>query len=180
MSTVLRPRGRHCAPPRRPGAHRAPARRGPIRTATIGATSILAVGVIGGGAYAFWSGLATGDAKAEAATAKVLTVAAGTAGTALFPGATTNVNFVVSNGNPYPVKLDTLTGATVTSNDEASCPADTHLTLGALTGFTAMTVGAGSSTSGTLSGFVTMKTAAPDACQGKTFTIRLSFSGTQV
>ncbi len=148
--------------------------------------------VLAGGAYGYWSSTASGAADVKAATALPLGVSSSsTIVTDLFPGKTSDLSFVLSNRNGYAVSLTKLTAVSATSSDQAGCPAGTYLTFpsAVTTGIagggyvlpSAINVPSGStSTSATLAGLVTMTTSAPDACQGKTFTVSLSFSGSQV
>lgn len=147
---------------------------------------------VGGGAYAYWSASGAGTATASSTTAEALSVrAAATPFSGLFPGKTSDLGFVLSNGNGYPVSLTTLTGLSVTSSDETACPGGVYISLPAevTTGLGAggyvlpspISVPAGStSTAATLAGLITMDTSAPDGCQRRTFTISLSFTGSQV
>lgn len=145
-----------------------------------------------GTAFAYWSSVGAGAADIQAGTAVPLAVSSsGTPLADLFPGKTSDLGIVVSNSNAYPVSLTTLTAISVTSSDEANCSGSTYISLPAAvtTGVssggyvlpTAISVPAGStSTAATLSGLITMTTSAPDGCQGKTFTVSLSFTGSQV
>jgi hypothetical protein len=139
-----------------------------------------------GAAYAYWSATGSGSAAVGSVTAQPLTVAASsTVVVDLYPGKTDTVSFAVNNPNPYPVSLS---GASVngaaTSNNEALCPGATNLTVATGPFSLSGTVPAASgSTPGTLTvsiaGLVTMKTTADNNCQGRTFTVPLTVSGTQ-
>lgn len=145
-----------------------------------------------GTAYAYWSSTGVGSADAKAATATPLGVTSVAAPPSdLFPGKTSDLSLVVSNSNAYDVTLTKITGVSATSSDEVGCPGGTYIrfpsdvTAAIAAGGYALpnpiSVPAGSSsTAATVAGLVTMTTSAPDACQGKTFTISLSFSGSQV
>lgn len=172
------------------GRHRRPpSRRARVLTAC--AVALVPLGSAGG-AYAFWSAIGNGSATAASATAQPLDVsAAATPFTGLFPGKTADLDFVLSNGNAYPVSLTKLSAVSVTSDDETACPGGTYISLPSevTTGVSAggyvlpspIAVPAGStSTAATLPGLITLTTSAPDACQGRTFTVSLSFSGSQV
>ena len=145
-----------------------------------------------GTAYAFWSAMGSGAADIKAHTAQPLGVSSLTTPLVdLYPGKTSGLGIVLTNSNPYPVRLTRLTGVSVTSNDEAGCAGGTYITVPpavstglAAGGFllqTPIDVPAGSSgTAVTVPDLIVMTSAAPDACQGKTFTVTLSFSGSQV
>lgn len=97
----------------------------------------------------------------------------------LYPGFTDgDVAFTIQNDNPYAVEFTHMTPGTVTSSDEASCPAS-NVTVDSATGLS-LTVAAGT-TSGTLTieDVVTMDVGAPDGCQGSTFDIDLTLDGMQ-
>ena len=166
------------------------ARRHGLRTLTLAA--LVAVGLSGGIGYAFWSSLASGAATVGAASAQPLGVGSSVTPVAdLYPGKTSGLGVVLTNSNPYPVQLTKLTAVSVTSNDESGCPGATYITVPqpvsaglAAGGFllqTPVEVPAGSTgTAVTVADLIVMTPAAPDACQGKTFTVALSFSGSQV
>jgi hypothetical protein len=88
------------------------------------------------------------------------------------------VTFTLTNPNPYPVQMTAMTPGTITSSNPAC--AVSNVSVAPATGLT-LNVGA-NSTSGTLTipNVVSMISAAPDACQGVTFTIALTLTGSQV
>lgn len=166
----------------------APARRrlGPALLVALLLTGTLTTGT----AYAFWAATASGAATAQSASAVALGVSATSTPTAsLYPGRTEDLAVRLSNPNPYPVSLTTLTAASVSSSDPVACPATsitlpaavtTALLTGGYTLPTPLGVPAGATgTAASLSGFLTMATTAPDGCQGRTFTVTLAFSGSQ-
>lgn len=176
-----------CARPRRRGRH---ARRAsPARRVLAGSLLVTLLSGTGVG-WAYWGATGAGAATAQAATAVPLQVDA-TGGTpaSLFPGRTASLSFLLSNPNAYPVSLTTLTAAAVTSSDEAACPGTwvtlpeavtTALAAGGYALPSPVAVAAGASgTPVTLDGFLTMDPAAPEGCQGRTFSFALSFSGSQ-
>lgn len=165
-------------------------RRPPLRSAiAVGVALALVTGT--GVAYAYWAASGTGTATTGSATAAPLGVAAVASPTStLYPGKTEDLGLVLSNTNAYPVSLTTLTAATVTSSDPVACPAASitlplEVTAAFATGGyvlpTPVAVPAKSTaTPATLTGFITMAPTAGDGCQSKTFTVSLSFSGSQV
>lgn len=173
----------------RTATRRTARRRARRRTALVVGTAV-ALLAAGNVAYAYWSATGTGTAAAGTATAMPLGVAAVTNPTAtLYPGKTEDLGLLLSNDNPYPVSLTTLTAATVASSDPAACPAShvvlpaavtTALGTGGYTLPTPFSVAAGATAvPASLVGFLTLATSAPDGCQARTFTVSLSFSGTQ-
>jgi hypothetical protein len=133
----------------------------------------------GGAAWALWSASGTGAGRATALTAQSITATAVTGTASLYPGATDgDLYFTLTNPNPYDVQITAMTPGTITSSNPA-CPVSNVSVVGA-TGL-ALDVAAGA-TSGTLSidDVVTMISAAPDACQGVSFTINMTLTGSQV
>jgi hypothetical protein len=178
--------------PARPGGRLAQRRRRRrqrrLVLAAVSAVSLLAgTGV----AYAFWSSTGVGSATIGATTAAPLTVTAVASPlTDLYPGKTDDLGIRIANSNAYAVSLTRLTAATVTSSDASACPTSNVVLPAAVTtalaggGWTLpapVAVSAGASgTAATLAGFVTLAASAPDGCQGKTFTIALTVTGSQV
>jgi hypothetical protein len=100
--------------------------------------------------------------------------------TDLYPGKVDPLSVVLTNPNPYNVKVVTLTLTSYASSNEGTCAAATNLTL--LTGPYTLNVqvNANSTATASIASFVTMVTGAPDGCQGKTFTFNFTLAGTQV
>jgi len=137
------------------------------------------VGLGLGVAYALWSANGTGTGSARALTAQTVTVTAATGAADLYPGfADGDVYFTLTNDNPYPVTFTAATAGTITSSNPVGCPASL-VAVDAATGLN-LRVGA-STTSATqsIADVVTLAGSAPDACQGATFTIALTLTGTQ-
>jgi hypothetical protein len=133
----------------------------------------------GGAAWALWSASGSGAGRATALTAQSITATAVTGTASLYPGATDgDLFFTLTNPNPYPVLLTAMTPGTITTSNPA-CAISNVSVIGA-TGLT-LNVAAGA-TSGTLSinNVVSMVAAAPDACQGVSFTINMTLTGAQV
>lgn len=147
------------------------------KIAAVAAATALVAG--GGVAFAAWSASGSGSGSATALTAQTITVNAATGAASLYPGATDgDVSFTLTNTNPYPVQFTAMTPGAITSSNPAC--ASSNITVAPATGL-ALNVGA-NATSGTLTipNVVTMAFAAPDACQGVTFTIALTLTGSQV
>ena len=143
----------------------------------------LAVGVVaaGGIAYAMWSATSTGSGNAKALTAQTITVTAATGAADLYPGfAAGDVYFTLTNSNPYPVTFTSMTAGTVTSGAPSPCPSS-NVTVANATGLS-ISVPANESVgvARSIADVVTMVGAAPDGCQGVTFTIGLTLTGSQV
>lgn len=134
-------------------------------------------------AYAYWNANASGTAATKAVTAQALTVQAVAAPVAeLFPGLLGGLQFTVTNPNPYGVSLTGWSLGTITSSDPTNCPVS-NVSLPVSTGTlgTAVSVPAhGTSSAVTLPGVLQMITNAANGCQGVSFNVALSLSGTQV
>ena len=137
--------------------------------------AMLAAGV----AFAAWTATGSGSGYAKATTAQALStvdVSASTPAT-LYPGATGNVKLSISNPNPYPVTVSSVSGnGAITSDKGAACNASTGVTYSNQTGLSLAVPAAGSATF-TLTGAVSMSNASDDSCQGAVFTIPVSLSG---
>jgi hypothetical protein len=137
-------------------------------------TTLLAAGV----AFAAWNASGTGSGYAKATTAQVLTTSdvAATTTAQLFPGGTADVKIKISNPNPYPVRITSITGnGAITSDKGAACDASTGVTYSNQSG--TFDVGANSDASFTLLGAVAMSNASDNTCQGAVFTVPVSLSG---
>ena len=146
----------------------------------IAAGLVIAGGVTAGGtAYALWSSTGTGSGRAATLSAQTLTVTAVTGTADLYPGASGKLSFTVTNPNPYPVTFTAMTPGTVTSSNQAQCPAS-NLTVATFAGGLSLAVAA-NATSPTLTipAAATLALAAPDGCQNKTFDVALTLTGTQ-
>ncbi len=144
-----------------------------------GIAALFALTAGGGMAYAAWSTSGTGTGRAAAITATTLTVTAATGAADLYPGfADGDVHFTVTNPNPYPVTIASMSPGAITTSTPG-CLAS-MITVDPATGLS-IAVGANATTSAvSIADVVTMSAAAPDACQGATFQITLTLTGTQV
>ena len=133
----------------------------------------------GGAAWALWSASGTGAGRATALTAQSITATAVTGTASLYPGATDgDLYFTLTNPNPYPVTFDTMTAGAITSSNPGACPASNVSATGA-TGLS-LPVGANATSAAqSIANVVSMQSTAPDGCQGVTFTIALTLTGSQ-
>jgi hypothetical protein len=130
-------------------------------------------------AYALWSANGSGSGSAKALTAQSVTVTAATATADLYPGYTAgDVFFTLTNPNPYPITFTSMTSGTVTSGDEANCPA-ANVTVANASGLSLAVAGSASNVARSIADVVTLASAAPNGCQGVTFTIALTLTGSQ-
>jgi hypothetical protein len=137
--------------------------------------------VTGGTLLAAWSTSGSGNGYAKAATASALTLGDASAFTSadLYPGATGAVKLRVTNPNPFPVRITSVTkqtGGAITSDKGAACNASTGVTFTDQTGLTLDLAGGATSTF-TLSGAVSMSNASDNSCQGAIFTIPVDVAG---
>jgi hypothetical protein len=137
--------------------------------------------VTGGGiAAAAWSANGSGSAQAKALTAQTLTVTAATGAADLYPGfAGGDTYFTITNANPYPVKFTSMTAGAVTSSNPSGCPSS-NVSVANAAGLNLNVAANATSPTQSIADVVTMVAAAPDTCQGATFTITLTLSGAQV
>jgi hypothetical protein len=141
--------------------------------------AVMAVIVGGGVAYANWTASGTGSGAAKAAGATALTVNVGTTTADLYPGFTQGDVFMsVSNPNPYPVNITSLTPGAITSSS-GTCAAS-NITVLPATGLSIPVAANATNVAVTVPNIVTMITTAPDACQGVTFTVAVTLAGVQV
>ncbi len=147
-------------------------RKGTVIGVLVG--SMFAAGI----AFAAWTASGTGSGYAKATTAQALTtvdVSASTTAT-LYPGATGDVSLRIDNPNPYPVRVTDVAGNGAITSSAPGCNV-ASVTFTDQSGLT-LDVAAGGAADFTLVGAVQMSAAANDGCQGATFTIPVSLSGT--
>ena len=152
-----------------------------VRTRNKVAALVIALTVMltAGLAVALWTANGTGSGNARALTAQTITVNATTGTADLYPGFTGgDVHFTLTNTNPYAVTFDSMTPGAITSSNPGACPAS-NVTASSATGLS-LPVGA-NATSGaqSIANVVAMGSSAPDGCQGVTFTIALTLTGSQ-
>jgi hypothetical protein len=144
---------------------------------------LLAVGV----AFAVWTAQGTGSGRARATTAVNATVTPVDCSATpdcvdLYPGYTEgDLYFTITNDNPYDITFTDMSAGSVTvdSGHAADCPASSITVESPVTGLSL--VAPAESTTGELSiaDVVTMISAAPDGCQGASFDIALTLTGSQ-
>ena len=151
----------------------------------------LAVGVIVaafaavGLVYAAWTTNGTGSAYAKAGTAAAIStvdVSASTSAT-LYPGVSGDVLIKLDNPNPYPVTVTAISGnGTITADAGHSGCTTTGVTFTNQSSLSLVIPAKSGGTDGvlqtTLSGAASMTNASLNACQGATFTIPVTISGT--
>src|SRR5437763_13634307 len=140
-----------------------------------------AVGLV----YAAWTTNGTGSAYAKAGTAQSLTtvdVSASTSAT-LYPGVSGDVLVKIDNPNPYAVTVTAVTGSgTIAADAGHSGCTTTGVTF---TNQSSLSLSVPAKSGGvdgvlqtTLTGAASMSNASLNACQGATFTIPVTLTGT--
>jgi YbbR domain-containing protein len=140
-----------------------------------------AVGLV----YAAWTTNGTGSAYAKAGTAQTIgtiDVSASSAAT-LYPGVSGDVLIKLDNPNPYAVTVTAVSGSgSITADGGHAGCTTTGVTFTNQTGLSLVVpakVGAVNGTlQTTLTGAASMSNASLNACQGATFTIPVSLTGT--
>jgi hypothetical protein len=143
----------------------------------VGVVTLLVM-LAGGIAFAQWTSNATGPGRARATTAVNATINPSDGTADLFPGFTDgDLHFTIANTNPYPITYTDMTAGAVTSSDPDGCPASNVTVDSSATGLSL--VAPANSTSGPLSiaNVVSMSANAPDTCQGDSFEVALTLTG---
>jgi hypothetical protein len=138
-------------------------------------------------ALALWSAQGTGSGRAEATTAVTATVTPvdctpSPACANLYPGFTGgDLYFTITNANPYDVTFTDMTAGAITVDaaHAASCPATSVTVDSPVTGLSLVAPASSTTAQLSISNVVTMIAAAPDGCQGASFDIVLTLTGTQ-
>ena len=132
-----------------------------------------------GYAFAAWTSSGSGSATAKSTTSIDSVIAPGSSSPDLYPGATSSVTVTVSNPNPYPVVVNSISaGSSALVN--TSCSAGTVTSDARPTDATGLTQSDGStkviapSGSGTYALATHMSSTAVDACKSQTFTLSLT------
>jgi hypothetical protein len=138
--------------------------------------------LVAGVAFAAWTADGSGKGTATAISAKTVTVNADTGTADLYPGSKGGVYFTLTNDNPYAITFDKLTAASVfSSSDETACP-KANLTIDPALPVTGLSLAVGANTTSaqeSIADLVALSHGAPDGCQGKSFTISLTLTGSQ-
>lgn len=156
------------------------------RTLILGGAAV-AVLASAGIAFALWSGQATGSGRASATTAveATLTPVDCTPSSTcidLYPGfAEGDVYFTITNSNPYDITFTDMSAGTITVDaaHAADCPATSITVDSPVTGLSLVAPANSTTAQLSIADVVTMIASAPDGCQGATFDIQLTLTGTQ-
>lgn len=135
--------------------------------------------LVAGAAFASWTSSGSGTGQARSTTSVDSVISPGTNAADLYPGTTSSVQVAISNPNPYPVVVNSISaGSSALVN--VSCVAGTVTTDARAndpTGLVqsdnvAKTIAAGGS--GTYTLVSRMGASAVDACKSQTFTLALT------
>jgi len=134
--------------------------------------------------YAAWTTNGTGDAYSKAGTAQTLStvdVSASTSAT-LYPGVSGDVLIKIDNPNPFAVTVTAISGnGTIAADSGHSGCTTTGVTFTNQTGLSLSVPAKSGGTDGvlqtTLTGAASMSNASLNACQGATFTIPVTITG---
>jgi hypothetical protein len=138
---------------------------------------VLGALLAGGVAFAAWTGTGSGSGTATATVSVTVTINPSTGAADLYPGFTDgDVYFTLTNPNPYSITFTDMTPGAVTPTP-ATCPAGS-VTVEPATGLSLVSP-PGTSPQLSIADVVSMSTAAPDACQGASFDIVLTLTGSQ-
>src|SRR5207237_174172 len=148
------------------------------------------VAVVAGASMVFaaWTTGGGGSAYGKATTSQALTtvdVSASTTAT-LYPGATGDALIKISNPNPFPVTVTAVapngTSASIAPDGGHGSRTTTGLSFNNQTGLTinvpAQNAGVDGTVQKTLNGAVAMDNTSSNGCQGATFTIPVTLTGT--
>ena len=142
--------------------------------------TILLAGLFGASvAFAAWSSTGSGSATAQTTTAANSVIAAGTSAADLYPGATMSVTVTISNPNPYPVLVNSISAGSSSALTSPTCAAGA-VTTDARTDGTGLFQSNGSTKSIAAGGsgtyvLATHMIASPtDGCQTRTFALPLT------
>lgn len=145
---------------------------------------VAALAVGSGVAFALWSAQGSGSGSGAATVAQSLTVLASTptgSAATLYPGGPAGqVDFTINNPNPYPVTITGISWGTPTSGSPSSC-ASLNISLDAGAPTTVSLSVAANSVSGpfVVPGVLDLSSGAGNGCEGQTFNIPVTVTGTQ-
>ena len=153
------------------------------RNFIVGSMALIAMVAVGF-VYAAWTTNGSGSGYAKAGSSQALTTVdvSATTTASLYPGQNGSVTLKVNNPNPYNVRVtavaDSGTITADTAHDTAGCTSAAHgVTFNDLTGQT-LDVSASSQAEFTLNNAASMAGSSHNACQGATFTIPVTLTGT--
>jgi hypothetical protein len=149
----------------------------------LAALCAVAATLVGAGlVFAAWTTSGNGSGYAKAGSAQSLTTvdASATTSATLYPGATGDLTVKLSNPNAYPVRVTSVSlngsNADIAPDGAHSGCTTTGVSFSNQSGLS-IDVPANGTAQATLPGSVSMSNASVDGCQGATFTIPVTVSG---
>ena len=143
--------------------------------------------IVTGLVFAAWITPGSGSATAKAGSAQALSTLDASASTSatLYPGVSGDVAVKVSNPNPFPVRVTSVSlngnNSDITADSGHGSCSPTGVSFTNQTGLTidvpAKSGSTNGSATGTLTGAASMSNASADGCQGATFTIPVTLGG---
>lgn len=137
-----------------------------------GTAALIGVGV----AFAAWTSVGTADGQVSSISDTGLTVAADDAVDGLFPTGQQTINVLVTNTNPYKVKLDSITVDDIVAS-VATCNVEAVTAPDNLAPATTLDAVGGTADFATFPFVVSMSNDANDDCQGNDFTVSFTANG---
>jgi hypothetical protein len=155
-----------------------------LRLAVLGGLTVAVMS--GASAYAYWSTGGSGTGSGSAGSAVALTTVSATAASTglLYPnGPAGDLRVTIKNPNPFPVTVTALSAdGTVTATGGTGTCTTTGVSVTPQTALSLAVPAKSGSTDGslttTLSGVLSMDNTSQTGCQGATFTVPITFSGT--
>jgi hypothetical protein len=156
------------------------------RTTAVGG-AVLAVLLCAGVVFGLWSAQGTGSGRAQATTAVTATVnpvncTPSPACIDLYPGFTNgDLYFTITNSNPYAITFTGMAAGAITvdAGHAADCPASSITVDSPVTGLSLVAPASSTTAQLSIADVVNMISGAPDGCQGASFDIVLTLTGTQ-
>jgi hypothetical protein len=147
----------------------------------------LAMLVSAGAVFALWSAQGTGSGQAQATTAVTATVTPvdctpTPACADLYPGFTEgDLYFTITNPNPYEITFTDMTAGAITvdADHDDDCLATSITVESPVSGLSLVADASSTTAQLSIDDVVTMIPEAPDGCQGASFDIELTLTGTQ-
>jgi hypothetical protein len=156
------------------------------RTIVLGGTALVLL-LSAGIAFGLWTAQGTGSGRARATTAVTATVTPvnctpSPACIDLYPGYPDgDLYFTITNPNPYAITFTDMTAGAITvdAGHTAACPSTSITVDSPVTGLSLVAPASSTTAQLSISDVVTMILAAPNGCQGASFDIALTLTGTQ-
>jgi hypothetical protein len=148
--------------------------------AVLGVAVALVLGLGTGSAFAYFTSTGHGTVTAITGTSLTITVNATTGTADLYPGASGAAYFTLTNSNSFGATFNTLTAASVVSQNITACPS-ANISIVPTLPFAlspALTIGVNTTSAmESIPNLVELSSSAPNGCQGVQFTVTLTLTG---